>query len=823
MPGTTKAIVVGVDGYAFNPLSSAVNDAVAFRDALVEPLEGEQVGLVEPSDVTLLAAPRDGESMPVGAQLATRAAIERALKPYYTGDLHAERLIVYFAGHGMVATSADRRGRESIILPVDVSSTDDGRDMLCLDELLRLFSERGPMQQLWIVDACRNMPYEKRPRGYDLSWTEESPLSLRAQVAIFAVSPGGEAPAERGGQGQFTRHLIKGLRGDGCATDYVLGEGYAVTAQSLHEYVAKRVEEGLKGWDEWTRSIQRPDIRPSGPSLQLLRRVRDPAPRDFAVDIRPPDAVGAVDVALEIQAGIRVPGWPSQAPPRRYELKATLLAGMDREGWGQPTPESRVVDLREEDSAIIDVPRADAEGIATRSGHLKAHMGESLFTSQFLSTPASGSKPDSKKAYLSVQAADAPTRIHARRIEYPWTEMKGLLPNKEIELEPGTWEVQARIGDEVLSTERLILSGGQSRQLSLQAQVTPVLAELLPRTAFESDVPETVRPSESIGPMQAAILPTLLPLLAIKPYDYARQILRQFDHLNIPLLDPFFLWAPWDGASVAIAFEGERPEVPYTAEIEMSRFAWFSTDGALSIQNVLVPPDRTTVSIQLPKCRVDIAAPKMSEGITAIALIVRPDGRVQSSISVFRRPLGRIWPQPYFDDPHLKPELISRAIALAVPLYRAGADLRDYDHRFLSEFASAKWIDPVMGALAFHSGRRQLLAANRGKHSDSTGQLHGLLEEIQRNMVSFFEELPDSRVIGALHEDRNRQRESMAALLRDNSLGQPVLSASLFALADAALDLDMKEHWAVDRADRIEPGEVFNQIVTPWDQGSRNA
>ncbi len=33
----THAIIIGVDGYVFRPLASAVNDAVAVRDALTRP------------------------------------------------------------------------------------------------------------------------------------------------------------------------------------------------------------------------------------------------------------------------------------------------------------------------------------------------------------------------------------------------------------------------------------------------------------------------------------------------------------------------------------------------------------------------------------------------------------------------------------------------------------------------------------------------------------------------------------------------------------------------------------------------------------------
>ena len=50
------AVVVGVDAYADQPLTSAVHDALAFRDELVS------LGLVQPTDVRLLTAPVVGGS-----------------------------------------------------------------------------------------------------------------------------------------------------------------------------------------------------------------------------------------------------------------------------------------------------------------------------------------------------------------------------------------------------------------------------------------------------------------------------------------------------------------------------------------------------------------------------------------------------------------------------------------------------------------------------------------------------------------------------------------------------------------------------------------
>jgi len=158
-------------------------------------------------------------------------------------------------------------------------------------------------------------------------------------------------------------------------------------------------------------------------------------------------------------------------------------------------------------------------------------------------------------------------------------------------------------------------------------------------------------------------------------------------------------------------------------------------------------------------------------------------------------------------------------LALAAPLFKAGADLRGPSGRAgsggadaLGEFATGKWIDPVLGAIAFYSCCYQLEHRPAG---DSQGEddLRRLRDEIQINMQGAFPTLPDTRVIAALHDDANRQRRDMATLLTEATLGQPALTASVMALATAARAVGLEDHWSLDRMDRIAPGQVFNLII----------
>jgi uncharacterized caspase-like protein len=265
-----QAILIGVDGYSFRPLTSAVNDAVAMRDALVGRSTPHLQPIFDDADVTLLVTPHANASSNPGTELATRDAILRTLKSHYDTTDPASLILVYFAGHGL-AVSPDGRVRETLILPSDVTGPEAGRNMISLDQLLHLFAERGPLQQLWIIDACRDMPYQRRPRGYEIDWTEQPPQSQRVQVSIFAVAQGGEAISTSGGQGRFTEYLLAGLAGKGSAADYIPGRGHVVTAQSLHEYARRRISEALEGYDDWTRTIQTPQITQANATLEPLR------------------------------------------------------------------------------------------------------------------------------------------------------------------------------------------------------------------------------------------------------------------------------------------------------------------------------------------------------------------------------------------------------------------------------------------------------------------------------------------------------------------------------------------------------------------------
>jgi hypothetical protein len=147
---------------------------------------------------------------------------------------------------------------------------------------------------------------------------------------------------------------------------------------------------------------------------------------------------------------------------------------------------------------------------------------------------------------------------------------------------------------------------------------------------------------------------------------------------------------------------------------------------------------------------------------------------------------------------------------LASRAYQAGANLEETPHDIVTRVAYAKWLDPVLGALAFHAREARLVAEAATLHPDFAAHLREMRETIRRNMTTHFGALPDARIIAAMQPEPAARQAALAALLDDPALGQPALTASLAALAQAAARAGRDEHWAAARLDRIAPGQVFN-------------
>src|SRR5690606_10628697 len=168
----SAALSIGVDEYADRPLTSAANDAMAFREASLE------LDMVDENQVTLLTTPARHPT----ARDATRRNIKTEIDRFYRSGEQYDRLFFFFAGHGLLAyRDGGRAILHTAILPADVEDLRrDGDLLIDVDELLDVMGLAGPRDQFYFIDACRDLPYDTHPNVGGLGLTGEQPGYARS-------------------------------------------------------------------------------------------------------------------------------------------------------------------------------------------------------------------------------------------------------------------------------------------------------------------------------------------------------------------------------------------------------------------------------------------------------------------------------------------------------------------------------------------------------------------------------------------------------------------------------------------------------------------
>jgi hypothetical protein len=840
-----RALFIGINDYAFAPLSSCVNDAVAMRDAVV------RLGIVAPEDCALMTSP----ARPDAVEVPTRRAILGWLRPLYRERAPLDRLLVFFAGHGLsVRLGREAEAMRTVIVPAGVQAlSDSGDELIDLDELLGRFARRGAREQLWIVDACRNLPPDGIvPNVAQVPWDRPPPNDPRearqmAQAALYAVAPLGRARAVAGGHGLLTTHLLHGLACEdaarwGAASYYDEARGtWLIDVESLCEYAAARIGAEIPA-ESWEREYLLPRVWSGEQAPGPLREVGVLPDRPFVLRIEPPEAAAAVNAWLSVNRN-PIAGWPPHVsgqpvplPPGRYRLQASLAPGAA--GWSPPSIPEPVVDLRACDEVSIEVSSTGARQMQARSdaGLAPTQLAQTRVAAPPAAAPPAGhvrpgatATDDRKRSFewisqepsapreavktrplatLTVRASDPGAAVRLTRLSGGRGHQMAAA-GKPISIEPGLWRVEILLGSDVIAVREEDFSAGQEYELSMRAQVTPALAALLADGALEAQ--QSLTPSESIGPMQGAILPTLLPLLAVKPLDARGAILRSFSpRLGIPRVAPetdapaafaLALDGAWDGARGAA-----RADTALVHAGGAAAHVWSDPSARVSLFLQAAPRPRDGARIELPAWgALEAAAPRLAGYCTTIAATLWPDGAADVSISLLRLPPGA--------DPLVRPDRLSRALAIASRLFRAGASLDDVDLDVFALISSGRWGDPVLGSLAWLGRARQLArpALARGDRRRLEARQRAAHDFLLREVPS----LPDARVIAALARAKPRRDTALDALLDDPALEQPVLADTVAALARRALARGRAAHWSVARYQALATDAVFNAIRLP--------
>jgi len=804
---TGAAIVIGIDAYATQPLTSAVNDARLFAKTLVD------LGLVS-SGIRLLTAPPSGED-----NLPTRKHILDALRPYYTGEESVDRLFVYYAGHGLLAFSdAARALPRTALVPVDVRDlATDGDVLIDVDSVLARLRFSGPAEQFFFIDACRDLGYDDYPdMTTSLGWKAVPSGAERKQAILYAVPPLGKAQSESGGLGVMTRHLVDAFHGRGIALDYSDDlRKYVVSAESVAAYVQKRVLETIGAMPLWQRNYALPRLDHREPKAGPIREIDQPAPAHLTLYIRPQDAEPATRVRLT-QMETSVCSWPPNSyrqpfpvKPHRYWLEAESDAG-----WLDPP--MRRIDVREQDQATIDIQPPPLSDPTVPPPLVEEPVpGDVMSTILDITYGRPAGLLPPPRSTVAVEALEPQSTVELEQIDPPylrWAAAQRL----DRAVAPGAYRVRFRLGRAVFSESEVDVPNRAVVTVRPMVGDSPLLREVISPSVWAWT---RVVITPTMGPIQADVLPTALSFYGIKPFDRTRAYRMPFDE-SFPHFDPHaFGMRP---VSLVLAVEGTRWPVPAGEVLSSARvvaevaghvtvipilpLSDFFREGRVGLGVVEAPARSFTIRVRSPYTgAITAAAASLDRRATVIALTLRADGSFDLSQNLLQIP-GRRYNEndKVAKIPHAR---MLRGLQLGQRLYESGELVeRAGSSGLLADLLHARRTDPVLSCMAYFAG------------SDSGLIGKNLLARTARNLRRYWD-IPDARVIYGLAFPAQRD-QALSGVLDSNEL--PVLARSAAELARYAQERGSDDHAVVTLSRRVMPGQPW---LVSWqaEQGGTTA
>jgi uncharacterized caspase-like protein len=797
----SAAIIIGIDAYAAQPLTSAVNDARLFRQALVD------LRLVGPEDIHQITAPSEN-----GGDLPTRRGILDALRPYYTGEKSVGRLFVYYAGHGLLAFAdpAHTLARTALV-PVDVRDlATDGDTLIDLDSVLQRLRFSGPAEQFFFIDACRDLAYDEHPDTTTaLGWRAAQPGPERRQAILYAVPPLGRARGQRDGLGIMTRHLVDALHGRGMALDYSDDlRRYVVSPESVAAYVHNRVLETVGAVPLWQRNYVLPRLDHREPKTGPIRQIDQPDDVSLTVYVHPQEAENATHVKLT-QMETPVCSWPPNryrqaftVRPRRYWLEA-------ESDVGTAEPAQLRIDAREEHEATIEIrptsrttpgPRLSAE-----PGPSAPHLETTPDTSYPVASPPHGT--------VVAEALEPQATVELEQIDPPYHRWAS--PHRlDRAVPPGAYRIRFRLGLDIYSESEIEVRARTVVKVTPTIGTSPLIQQVL----GEHEPPTRAGFSETMGPIQAGVLPTVLPIIGIKPFDLTHQLFRRFNGV-VPEFDPnTFGLRP---VSVVLAIDGNRWPVEASEVLRSTRvtaeragppvefpiaplLAGYG-DGRIGLGIIAAPARSFTIRAQSPYIgSIMLAAASLPTRATVITLTFKPDGSFDVGQNLLRIP-GQKYQELVTHVPYAR---MLRELQLGQKLYESG-ELAERERlessELLTELLYAKWTDPILSCMAYFAW------------SDARLPDSNLLAATSDNLLHYFEDLPDSRVIHGLAVPAERD-QTLSDMIDTSEL--PVLARSAAELARYAHEQGRDNHPVVALSRRVTLRQPW---LMNWQAGEQDA
>jgi uncharacterized caspase-like protein len=228
------ALVIGNTSYPSAPLVNPVNDA----RAIAKKLESQDFA------VTLVLDADSDE-------------LSSAISLFYQGiesEKSLKRIVsmVYYAGHAMQIK------HRNYLVPIDFSFADSKElynGLFDVNELLENIPDIANMQNILIMDACRDNPF-KDINGIDGEQINDGLAPMRAPVGTliaYATEPGSVASDGEGENGLYTSHLLEHM-------------GDKITIEEVFKKVRKGVaKESKKSQIPWEHSSLYEDVYINSP------------------------------------------------------------------------------------------------------------------------------------------------------------------------------------------------------------------------------------------------------------------------------------------------------------------------------------------------------------------------------------------------------------------------------------------------------------------------------------------------------------------------------------------------------------------------------
>ncbi|MDP6134038.1 MAG: caspase family protein, partial [Candidatus Marinimicrobia bacterium] len=193
------ALLIGINEYQFEkPLNYAVADAEEMQRLLVEKL-----GFPEKNIEILLD------------DNATLNGIKKSMQKLAENTSENDRVLIYFAGHGMTQPLPSG-GEEGYLIPINGKSSDLFSTSIPMSEMQRLSNMTPAKDMLFLMDACYSGLMGVGSRGLDLDVNTPNYLkkiSAGGSRTVITAGKKGEIAQERAewGHSPFVKNIVSGL------------------------------------------------------------------------------------------------------------------------------------------------------------------------------------------------------------------------------------------------------------------------------------------------------------------------------------------------------------------------------------------------------------------------------------------------------------------------------------------------------------------------------------------------------------------------------------------------------------------------------------